>query len=74
MGLNKAIVPPSPFFKSYVASNISIPYTVNRDNKLGKCVFKQIIEKDSDTYLFLWVHLAALSAKVLVIVFSSYYL
>lgn len=73
MRVNIAIVPPFPF-ESYVASNISILYTLNSDNKLRKCVFKQIIEKESDSYLFLWLDIAALSAEVLVIVFSSYYL
>ncbi len=73
MRVNIAIVPPSPF-ESHVAPNISILYTLKSDDKLRKCVFKLIIEKESDSYLFLWLGLAALSAEVLVIVFSSYYL
>lgn len=47
MGVNIAIVPPSPFESSF-ASNISVLHTLNSDNKLRKCIFKQIIEKESD--------------------------
>lgn len=68
MRVNIAIVPLSPF-ESYIVSNISIQYTLNPGNKLRTCVFKRIIEKESNSYLFLWLDLAALSAKVLVIVF-----
>lgn len=44
------IVPPSTF-ESYVASNIFIEYAVNWDNKLRKCVFKQMID-DTAIYFY----------------------
>lgn len=51
MRVTIAIVPLSPF-ESSVASNISVLHNLNTDDKLRKCVFKQIIEKESGIIYF----------------------